>query len=821
MRKILFVAALISSAFLAQAQQRITSSTGTTTAPTSNVSPQPNKVANCGSDTQAAYSLNLGDQSTAINPACRTAATQTPIACQDQGVSWGPGNICAGNASGTAHGTNRSVINVTNKYTGNATFQCTNGVFAVTGNPSCNYVPDNCTVQNVNWGTDNCTGSASSTNHGSTRTVSNTANNRTGSATYQCNDGVLTLQSQTCDRTDKPCTPATRGWSQSGFNCSGNVPSLTHNAQATVQNNVAGFNGSASFRCSNTVLSSTGTPSCSQVTCGAGPISWGAGCQASAPSRTFNQTTGTLGNTRSGFTGSADFSCTSSGYTMVSGDCRALNPCASGRADWGNGCTANYPQLAHGATQTFSTSGSNTTGTVQLQCVDGLITASNASCARTDTPCNNSTIGWGGSCSGATGNIAHGSTATVFNNVGGFTGNVSASCSNGVVSQSGASCTQTCAATTLNWGASCSASVGQSINGQSQSLANATGGYTGSATYICSNGTYQQQSGASCAEAPCAAGTKAWGPGNACTASFPGISSGSASTQNNTASGFSGSASFSCTRGVYSYSSGSCVSATNACSAQRLNWGAACSAQIAGVSHNTSSSGTNDTANYSGSATYTCNNGTFQLGANNCAVVAPSVTINASNSNITQGQSTSISWSSAGVSSCTASSAWSGAQPTSGSATVTPPSAGSYSYTLTCSGPGGSRTATATVNVASAEPPCTLDTSTYVWGGSCRVDELNTFDQELDCCATSVLCAEQFSNPAAKCSPSGRKFVLKPGLSYGVIDRNAQEGNITTNTRTSNRNGYRTLSCQNNQIVLDGANGFYGAQNTCQASGSP
>jgi len=60
-----------------------------------------------------------------------------------------------------------------------------------------------------------------------------------------------------------------------------------------------------------------------------------------------------------------------------------------------------------------------------------------------------------------------------------------------------------------------------------------------------------------------------------------------------------------------------------------------------------------------------------------------------------------LTWSSSEASSCTASGAWTGAEPTSGSdASVSQADAGTYAYTLTCSGTGGSTSATATLTVS-------------------------------------------------------------------------------------------------------------------------
>ena len=83
----------------------------------------------------------------------------------------------------------------------------------------------------------------------------------------------------------------------------------------------------------------------------------------------------------------------------------------------------------------------------------------------------------------------------------------------------------------------------------------------------------------------------------------------------------------------------------------------------------------------------------------------PNVTVTVTPTTITVGQSAVLSWSSAGVSGCKASGAWSGQQNPAGSTKVTPATTGSFAYTLTCFlPPAGSlaQTATLTVNAMAA-----------------------------------------------------------------------------------------------------------------------
>ena len=79
-------------------------------------------------------------------------------------------------------------------------------------------------------------------------------------------------------------------------------------------------------------------------------------------------------------------------------------------------------------------------------------------------------------------------------------------------------------------------------------------------------------------------------------------------------------------------------------------------------------------------------------------------------STITVGQSATITWSTGNATSCNASGAWSGSEPTAGNMLVTPTAAGSDTYTMTCTGMSSSygggasstKSVTVTVNAATA-----------------------------------------------------------------------------------------------------------------------
>ena len=86
---------------------------------------------------------------------------------------------------------------------------------------------------------------------------------------------------------------------------------------------------------------------------------------------------------------------------------------------------------------------------------------------------------------------------------------------------------------------------------------------------------------------------------------------------------------------------------------------------------------------------------------------APTVTLSAASTELSDGDATTLSWSSTGADSCTASGDWSGPRETSGN-TSTGALTADASYTLSCTGPGGTDQATVSINVTALEPTVAL-----------------------------------------------------------------------------------------------------------------
>jgi uncharacterized protein (TIGR03118 family) len=91
--------------------------------------------------------------------------------------------------------------------------------------------------------------------------------------------------------------------------------------------------------------------------------------------------------------------------------------------------------------------------------------------------------------------------------------------------------------------------------------------------------------------------------------------------------------------------------------------------------------------------------------AGSAAMTPTSISISLNPTTVIAGRSTTLMWSATSGTACTASGAWSGSEPNSGTMTVTPTTAGTETFTLTCNGgiySSSSASATLTVTAASA-----------------------------------------------------------------------------------------------------------------------
>jgi len=152
----------------------------------------------------------------------------------------------------------------------------------------------------------------------------------------------------------------------------------------------------------------------------------------------------------------------------------------------------------------------------------------------------------------------------------------------------------------------------------------------------------------------------------------------------------------------------------------------------------------------------------------------PTVTISVDPSDIPLGLQATLTWSTSGANSCTASGAWSGDEQTFGSAVVAPTAAGTPTYALTCVGGGGSTTNSVALTVDA--PPRGEIIFSYDANGSLIAD--GVFNYGYDAAGRLIL-AQKI--PAGTTTPTVSSSYVANGLNQRV----AMSTGTTTPATTS------------------------------------
>lgn len=180
-------------------------------------------------------------------------------------------------------------------------------------------------------------------------------------------------------------------------------------------------------------------------------------------------------------------------------------------------------------------------------------------------------------------------------------------------------------------GVTCQASVGAALDGIVKSVTS-TNTSTGNANFTCTNGTWTKTGASSCTAAPCAAGTLSW-TANGYSCSGPALSTSAGGTASVTASGATmGAASFTCSvTGTWgTANAGATCAPANCPGGTTPTWspggfsvGGGASVSCSGGALPLGTPGqsltlTDSTAPTTGSASFTCTNGTWVMGAKSC-----------------------------------------------------------------------------------------------------------------------------------------------------------------------------------------------------------
>ena len=563
---------------------------------------------------------------------------------------WSVGaNTCSGTLAGTvANGAVTStILDNTAPITGSATFVCNNGTPVQNPGAVCG---GNCGGA-VSWsvGSSFCDANLPTLAPSQSASVTDNTGISIGSANYTCNNGTPVLNpGSTCAPPAGSCQPAAVSWTVGANTCNSQTSTilLTGSNSGSLTDTTVPNTGAATFNCNNGSLAPAAGATCA-ASCNAGTaVNWSAGflgvntCNGTLPFTVASGTTTRIFDDQTPRFGSADYVCNNGTLTRTgTPTCAAAAPasCPAGAAvSWtagGNTCNSTSTAVtASGGTFTANDSTTPTTGTATIRCNNGALTADpGATCATSATTCSGA-VSWtvnGNTCNGILPSpVTNGQlSGQVTDSTAPSTGSSSFTCTNGVAVQNGGA--------TCNVPLACSGAVNWTVNGQTCSgtlpSAVASGGTSapvddtvapavGSATFACSNGVSTQNPGATCS-------TQCSGPvtwmvgGNTCDGNLATpIASGSTSgTITDSAAPSTGSATFTCANGVATQNAGATCNVPAACSGN-VTWtvgGNTCNGVLPSTvpSGSVSGSVSDSTAPTTGTATFSCANGTSTVQA--------------------------------------------------------------------------------------------------------------------------------------------------------------------------------------------------------------
>lgn len=449
------------------------------------------------------------------------------------------------------------------------------------------------------------------------------------------------------------CDSQTANWTQGANSCTGSVSAMADGDTATITDSGAPTTGQVTASCENGSVTFSGASCTTGLPCGAGTVNWTVGaknCSASVPA-TSSGVDVAASDTTAPQTGAATATCTNGVWSTSSTTC--FNQCTATTQLWsdpdGSDCNGNVPLTQHGSAPVVASTGPGN-GNVTATCNDGVFAYSAPTCSD-DADCLATTLPWtvgANSCSGTIAQTANAATATATDSSHavspGGSGTANFTCNNGTwnTTPSAATCNAQCAANTQAWtvaGAPCSSAYAILNHDPATNvpLNDASAPSTGTANIRCNNGVVTLQSGSTC-NTTCPAGTENWTQGaNSCTAARASLAGGASTSLNDTTAPGTGSVTVSCNvaTGAVSQSSVVCSSFANCtnlptswtindnCGAQTVNWsvgGRTCSGNALATNDGAITATINDATQAlspggHGTATFTCNDGTFTVNA--------------------------------------------------------------------------------------------------------------------------------------------------------------------------------------------------------------
>ena len=447
--------------------------------------------------------------------------------------------------------------------------------------------------QGWNVGNNACRGSVTGGTSGQTRTASDGDGAATGSASFECDDGIWLEQSgSVCGL--ECAEDADRTWNDGSDNCSAPLPKTPHLGTRTVTDSVYSGTGSATYKCNDGTWEGPSSSTCRS------------GCAEQTRSHCDLTNTvdgGSSGECDDDSTGSCSYSCSDGVWSWESGRCNARCPTGPETWDVGNdSCTDTLTGGAHGTTRAAQDYAGSARGAASYRCSNGdWLEQPGSTCAR---ECEGADKTWN-ECTGSLKTKPSGQTDTADDDDYPDTGSATYSCSDGTwEGPSGASCYASCAADTID-GCNVSNTVHDGDSGTCESGADAC-------LYECNDGNWEKKSNT--CPVDCDASTETWTVGDdSCSAGLAGGEHGSSQAvkdEDDAVDSTLGSATYKCEYGKWLEQSGS--SCGRKCEPSAVSWKDGtdkCEATLPRSSHMGGATVEDRTYSATGSATYSCNDG--------------------------------------------------------------------------------------------------------------------------------------------------------------------------------------------------------------------
>ncbi|MBI1327110.1 MAG: prepilin-type N-terminal cleavage/methylation domain-containing protein [Alphaproteobacteria bacterium] len=566
--------------------------------------------------------------------------------CPAEARSWTVGGFtCNGNISETDIGDSSTATDAAAPETGSSTYTCqSDGTWSQNAGSTCN--PGNCsTGGSRSWsdGGFTCTGAVPATiNHGNSATATDSTLNEIGSATYSCNNGVLTANAgYTCEQ-HIPCAATTLNWTVAGITCSVAVGLTNDGVSTTLTDSTVPTTGSSSATCTNGSWNVASGGTCISQCPASTAVSWVD--TSITPNRTCNGTTvATAQNAGTSLpitdatgpdVGTGTAVCAANGTWSATGSCtrqctgsQAVSWTISGKTC--NGTTAAAAVNNGVATATVVDSTGVDVGSASFTCNNGTLSVNpDAICS---SGCTGGPVAWvigGNTCDGTIANTAANQNANVTDSIAPTTGSATFQCVNECFKLISGTCDAAvnggCASYASNYGSQPATNTGTGCSAGTYD--NSTPADTASQWRWSCNGSGGGTNATCTANKAQCSGAVSWTVGGkTCTGTAAATNSGSnTATITDSTATTTGSATFACANGTLTVNAGAtCV---ESCTAQAVSWsvsGSTCNQSAPATANGANTATlTDSTLPTTGSASYYCNNGTLSVNGGASCVTA-------------------------------------------------------------------------------------------------------------------------------------------------------------------------------------------------------